>query len=599
MAGVSHDVEEVRWNLSELCTSADEARAGWTELVARATAFAERYRGRIAGLDAAGLRQLLDECDLLEQDASRLYVYGSSRVNMDAADVEANDLATFARERGADIENQLVFVDLEWIALDDEPAETLLASPELAGFAHKLRTLRDEKPYVLSEAEEQALNARTPAVSSWSTLHDRQIATLEIPFDGGDGVEPHSVNVILSYMYRPERELRPGALEALYVGLEPRTEVLAACYDALVGDRLGLDRVRGFADPMQPTNMRNELDAATVDAMLAATQESYPLGRRWFEAKAGLLGLDRLELADQYAPVGEGRDFPWAEAVEIVDAAFAGFSPRLAEIFRECLEAGHVDASPRNGKASGAYCTTVSKEILPLVLLNYTGRFRDVVTLAHEFGHATHGALALERQTYRSHRTGLAMAEVPSTFAQLIADDYLLELESDPQTRRALVIDRLEQAMAAIFRQVVLARFEQRAYALRAEGRTLDPGAAVGALARGEPALLRRLARPAGRLPARLVVHPALHPRPLLHVRVLLRAPRRAAAPRPLPRGSGGVRAAVSRLPRRGRIGVAGGAARAVRPRSPGRGHVARRICAVRVDPARSRARRVEAASFP
>ena len=475
MSGVSPSVEDVRWNLSELCAGADEARTQWAELVTRATAFAERYRGRIAGLDAAALRELLDECDLLEQEVARLFVYGSSRVNMDAADVEANDLATFARERGADIENQLVFVDLEWIALDDGPAEALLVSPELAGYAHKLRTLRDEKPYVLTEPEERALNARTPTVSSWSSLHDRQIATLEIPFDAGDGVEPHSVNVILSYMYRPERELRHGALAALYEGLEPRTEVLAACYDALVGDRLGLDRVRGFTDPMQPTNMRNELDAATVDAMIAATQESYPLGRRWFDAKAKLLGLDRLDLADQYAPVGEGRDFEWGEAVEIVDAAFAGFSPRLAEIFRNCIDAGHVDASPRAGKASGAYCTTVTKEILPLVLLNYTGRFRDVVTLAHEFGHATHGALALERQTYRSHRTGIAMAEVPSTFAQLIADDYLLQLESDAQTRRALVIDRLEQAMAAIFRQVVLARFEQRAYALRAEGRTLTP----------------------------------------------------------------------------------------------------------------------------
>jgi oligoendopeptidase F len=290
MSGVSPSVEDVRWNLSELCAGADEARAQWAELVSRTTAFAERYRGRIAGLDAAGLLALLDECDLLEQEAARLFVYGSSRVNMDAADVEANDLATFARERGADIENQLVFVDLEWIALDDGPAEALLASPELAGYAHKLRTLRDEKPYVLSEPEEQALNARTPAVSSWSSLHDRQIATLEIPFDAGDGVEPHSVNVILSYMYRPERELRQSALAALYEGLEPRTEVLAACYDALVGDRLGLDRVRGFADPMQPTNMRNELDAATVDAMIAATQESYALGRRWFGAKAKLLG---------------------------------------------------------------------------------------------------------------------------------------------------------------------------------------------------------------------------------------------------------------------------------------------------------------------
>ncbi|HVM56791.1 MAG TPA: M3 family oligoendopeptidase [Gaiellaceae bacterium] len=475
MSGVMTSAEGVRWNLAELSANADAARAEWAGLVVRATDFAGRYRGTVAELDAAGLRALLDECDELLQDLSRVTVYGSSRANMDAADVEANDLATFARERGADIENELLFVDLEWIALDDEPAQALLASPELAGYAHKLRTLRDEKPHVLTEPEEQALNARTPAVASWSSLHDRQIATLEVPFDAGEGVQPQSVNLLLSYLYRPEREIRLGALTALYDGLAPRADVLAACYDALVGDRLGLDRVRGFADPMQPTNMQNELDAETVDAMIAASCESYGLGRRWFETKARLLGLDRLGLADQYAPVGEGRGFPWEEAVEIVDASFASFSPRLAEIFRACLDAGHVDAAPRAGKASGAYCTTVSKEILPLVLLNYTGRFRDVVTLAHEFGHATHGALALERQTFRSHHGGLAFAEVPSTFAQLVADDYLLEHESDPQTRLALVVDRLEQAMAAIFRQVVLARFEQRAYALRAEGRTLTP----------------------------------------------------------------------------------------------------------------------------
>ena len=475
MSRISTSAEDVRWDLSELSPGAEEARAEWTELVARATAFASRNRGTVAGRDAAGLRALLDECDVVMQDLARLAVYGSSRVNMDAADVEANDLATFARDRIAEAENELLFLDLEWIALDDEPARTLLASAELAPHAHKLRLLREEKPYVLTEPEEQALNARAPSVASWAALHDRQIATLEIPFDAGDGVEPHSVNLLLSLLFRPEREIRLCALAALYDGLEPRAEVLASCYDAIVGDRLGLDRVRGFADPMQPTHMQNEVDAATVDAMMAATVESYGLGRRWFEAKARMLGLEKLHLADQYAPIGEGRDFPWTEAVEIVDASFGAFSPRLSELFRACLDAGHVDAASRAGKASGAYCTTVTKEILPLVLLNYTGRFRDVVTLAHEFGHATHGALALERQTYRSHRTGLALAEVPSTFAQLVAADYLLEHESDAQTRSALVVDRLEQAMAAIFRQVVFARFEQRAYALRAEGRTLTP----------------------------------------------------------------------------------------------------------------------------
>ena len=473
MTGVELRAEEVRWDLSDLAPGADEARAQWTELGERAADFASRYRGRIALLAPAELRALLDEADELEQEFSRLATYTHLRLSMDAADAEANDLATVSRDRGAEIENALVFLGLEWIALDDEPAEALLAAPELAPYAHKLRVEREEKPYVLSEPEEQALNARRSTVSAWQALHDRQVATLVIPFDAGEGVQPHTVATLLSYLYRSDRELRLAAQAALLDGLEPRTDVLAACYDALVSDRLGLDRLRGFADPMQPTNMSNELDGETVEAMMTATEESYEIGRRWFRAKAGLLGVDRLALADQYAPLGEARAFSWPEAVEVVDTAFGGFSPRLAEIFRACLDAGHVDAPSRAGKAAGAYCTAVSTRILPYVLVNFTERLRDVTTLAHEFGHATHNVLSLERQVWRSHRTGIPMAEVPSTFAQSLVDDYLLEAETDAQTLAALASDRLENGFGAIFRQTVLARFEQRAYALRAEGRAL------------------------------------------------------------------------------------------------------------------------------
>jgi oligoendopeptidase F len=225
---------------------------------------------------------------------------------------------------------------------------------------------------------------------------------------------------------------------------------------------------------MQPTNMSNELDDETVEAMMSATEESYPIARRWFEHKASLLGIDKLHLADQYAPItAEPRMFSWDEAVEIVDRSYDRFAPRLSEIFRDCLAAGHVDVLPRQGKATGAYCSSVSKTVLPYVLMNYTNRLRDVSTLAHEFGHATHNVLSLEAQTYRSHRVGLSMAEVPSTFAQSIADDYLLENEADPGTRAALAADRLENAFAAVYRQTVLARFEQRAYAVRGDGRSL------------------------------------------------------------------------------------------------------------------------------
>jgi oligoendopeptidase F len=171
--------------------------------------------------------------------------------------------------------------------------------------------------------------------------------------------------------------------------------------------------------------------------------------------------------------VGSDRRVEWTEAVAMVEDSLRDFEPRLGEIFRACLDRSHVDAEPRPGKVGGAYCNAISRAVLPFVLLNYTDQLRDVVTLAHEFGHAVHGTLALERQRYRSYRTGLAIAEVPSTFAQLLAVERLIELEEDPATRVMLLADRAEGAMASIFRQTLMARFEVRAYAARGEGKAL------------------------------------------------------------------------------------------------------------------------------
>jgi oligoendopeptidase F len=463
----------VRWDLSDLAADAEQARGEWDELLARARDFADRHRGAVGKRGPEALNELLEELDALLQDASRVHFYATAREHTEATDPETNDLATLARDRVADLESLLLFVDLEWLALEDEEADALLAAPELEPFAHKLRVAREEKPYVLPEGEEQALNARRPAISAWESLHGRELATLTIDFDAGDGPEPHTIDRLLAYVYDPDREVRLAALDALYGGLETVADVQAACYDALVGDRLAIDRLRGIPDAMWPTNQRNELDGDVVEAMMRSIEEHHPLGRRWFARKAEVLGLDKLELADQYAPVGAERRVEWPEAVELVDETLRDFEPRLADIFRSCIDRGHVDAEPRTGKAGGAYCNSISKTVLPYVLLNFTDQIRDVVTLAHEFGHATHGVLALERQAYRSYRVGLAVAEVPSTFAQLLAVERLIAQEEDPSTRAMLLADRAESAMASIFRQTVLARFEQQAYALRGEGKGL------------------------------------------------------------------------------------------------------------------------------
>jgi len=463
----------IRWDLSDLEPDAEQGRRDWDELLERARDFAERRRGTVGAAGPAALRELLDELDELAQDASRVHFYATAREHTQAMDPETNDLATLARDRAADLESTLLFVELEWLALDEAEADALLRASELEPFAHRLRVAREEKPYVRPEGEEQALNARRPAISAWESLHGRELATLTVEFDGGDGPEPHTIDRLLSYVHHPDRDLRLAALDVLYGVLEQVADVQAACYDAIVGDRLAIDRLRGIPDVMWPTNQRNELDGDVVEAMMVAIEEHYPLGRRWFVRKAEVLGLDKLLLADQYAPVGSDRRVEWTEAVEMVDDSLSDFDPRLGEIFRTCLGRGHVDAEPRPGKVGGAYCNTVSKTVLPYVLLNYTDQLRDVVTLAHEFGHAVHGTLSLERQTYRSYHTGLALAEVPSTFAQLLAVERLIDREEDPATRAMLLADRAEGAMASIFRQTMMARFEQRAYAARGEGKGL------------------------------------------------------------------------------------------------------------------------------
>jgi len=463
----------VRWDLADLSPGADDARREWGELVERARRFSEQHRGEVGSRGPEALRSLLGELDALHADIARVDFYAVAREHTEATDEEANDLATLARDRVAELENLLLFVELEWLALDDGEAETLLGSPELARYAHKLRVARQEKPYVLGELEEQALNARRPGIAAWESLHGRRMATLTIDFDAGEGEQPHTLDRLLAYVYAPDRELRLRALESLYLSLAPGADVQAACYDAIVGDRLSVDRLRGISDPMLPTNLSNELEGEVVEAMLAAIEEQYPLGRRWFERKAAVLGIERLELADQYAPVGVGREVDWLEAVAIVDESLVRFEPRLAEIFRACLERRHVDAEPRAGKAGGAYCNDISRDVLPYVLLNFTDTLQDVVMLAHEFGHVTHGALALEHQTYRSHRVGIAVAEIPSTFAQLLAVERLRDHEDSPEVRAMLLADRAEAAMSTIFRQAVLARFEQRAYSVRGEGKAL------------------------------------------------------------------------------------------------------------------------------
>ncbi len=559
----------MRWDLSPLFGSADDARAALATSLERATAFEQTWRGAMPEMTGPRLAEALLELGEIDNLLSRVHSYASLRKAVDVTNEENRDLSAAVEQGVVQVLNALRFFELEWLALEDDRAAELAAAPEVAADRHYLEALRRFRPHTLSEPEERVLAERDPAaVSAWQTLFGQTTSTIEVPFDGGDGEEPHTVDRLLAYVHDPRRDVRRGALETLYAALGPHTPVLAQCYDSLVGDRLVLDRLRSYETPITLTHLRNELDASVVDAMLDAVEANYPIAQRWFRAKAGVLGLDKLELHDQYAPVGNARDVGYDEARSIVTTAFDGFAPRVRQVADDLFAEHRIDAEPRAGKRGGAFCSPVAGDADPYIMMNFTDHMNDVLTMAHELGHGMHFELAHAEQTPHSAHTGLALAEVPSTFAEFVTYDHLLAGETDAGTRLALVAARAEGAFATVFRQTVMVRYEQRAYEMRGPADHAHARPALGGVAGGEPALLRRLAGADRRLRARLELHPPLHQHPLLHVRLRVREAGRAGALRALPRGLRRFRARIPRAAVGGRIRRPGDPARTLR-----RGH--------------------------
>jgi len=466
----------VRWDLSPLFGSADDARAALATSFERATSFEQTWRGAMPDMTGPRLSEALLELGEIDNLLSRVHSYASLRKAVDVTDEENRDLSAAVEQGVVQVLNALRFFELEWLALEDERAAELAAAPEVAADHHYLESLRRFRPHTLSEPEERVLSERDPAaVSAWQTLFGQTTSTIEVPFDGGEGEEQHTVDRLLAYVHDPRRDVRRGALETLYAALGPHTPVLAQCYDSLVGDRLVLDRLRSYETPITLTHLRNELDASVVDAMLDAVEANYPIAQRWFRAKAGVLGLDKLELHDQYAPVGNARDIGYDEARSIVTTAFDGFAPRVRQVADDLFAEHRIDAEPRAGKRGGAFCSPVAGDADPYIMMNFTDHMNDVLTMAHELGHGMHFQLAHAEQTPHSAHTGLALAEVPSTFAEFVTYDHLLAGETDAGTRLALVAARAEGAFATVFRQTVMVRYEQRAYEMRALPTTLTP----------------------------------------------------------------------------------------------------------------------------
>jgi oligoendopeptidase F len=467
--------EAAAWDLEPLVHG--RGPAGVEELLAqareRAQAFAERHRGRVSELDPPALAAAMAELGELSDLAGRAGSYAVLSFSLDTADPARGALLQRARERGAEIETLLLFFELEWNELPDERAEDLLGAAALDPYRHHLRTLRRYRPHQLSEPEERVLTETSVTGSSaFRRLFTEQTAAIEVELPGEDA--PASLEVALSRLQDPERERRREAAEAITAALRPGLRTRAYVFNTLLQDKSVKDRLRSYPHWLASRNLANEASDESVAALVEAVRSRYDLARRWYRLKARLLGLERLAYWDRMAPLGATEErIPYDEAQAIVFDCYRSFSGELGDAASGFFD-GHIDAPVRPGKRGGAFCSYTVPSAHPYVLLNYTARPHDVLTLAHELGHGVHASLAGPQGIFQ-FTTPLTLAETASIFGETIVLERLLQRAPDARGRLELLAGALDGAVAAVFRQVAMNRFEHAVHGERRDRGELAP----------------------------------------------------------------------------------------------------------------------------
>ena len=443
--------------------------------VAAAAAFVERWSAKsLETIEPTSLGALLRELADIRAAHDEAKHWAFMLTQTDSENPAVLDIRAWVDNRLPRLDDAIRHFELAWMALPDDRVRSLAEDEAVARDRHFLLSVRRFSPFMLSPAEERALSARdASAGTAWQTLRDRTLGALSARFDDGTGEREWSLSELESARRaHPDRDVRRRAQETTTALFEPVLPVIAHCYDSLVADRLAVDRLRGHDDPMEQANLESQIDAGVVEALLAASEAHVEIAHRWYRRKAALLGLERLDAVDLQAAAVEGQLLLWDEARRLVVDMFGGVTSALGTEADRFFTENRIDAEPRRGKPSGAFCLWPSTRVPGFVCLNWSGQLRDLVMLTHELGHGTNYALAAQAQTDNSLRQGVAVAEVPSTFAQLLLVEHLLA--TDEHLGRALLARELDSAVTVAYMSSAFARFEQSAYALRADDQALS-----------------------------------------------------------------------------------------------------------------------------
>lgn len=467
----------IAWDLRDLYQRYDDPaiKADIDRAAAEAEAFATTYRGTInvpGGPDAQHLLQALQHLESIYDTLTQPGVYASLLFAADTSQPAHRNLQQWVEQRSTAVKNTLLFFNLEWLQLPDDAAQHLIDHPALHTYRHYLQASRRYQPHTLTEPEERIVNEKDlTGAQAWQMFFTELLASLTFPMQREGKEQRLDLASVLTLMRDPERATRQQAFTTLYATLGTQVQSFAFIYNTLLQDHLTMHQLRHYADPMAPRHLSNTIDPAAVTTMMEVVEQNYDIAHTYFTLKARLLGLPRLQLYDQYAPVGAGQShLPYPQAKEIVLDAFSRFDERFHDIAATFFQRNWIDAEVRPGKQGGAFCSGHPPSKHPYILCNYTDHLRDVMTLAHELGHGIHFYLA-RKQTFLNFEPSIPVAETASVFGEMLVFEQMLNQEQNEQSRLALICNRIEDTFSTIFRQNVLTRFEQAAFAARAQGR--------------------------------------------------------------------------------------------------------------------------------
>jgi oligoendopeptidase F len=464
------------WDLTDLYKGREDPQieADLSTADREAKAFRERYFNRLASLDGVALGEAVATYERIEERLGRIMSFAELTYAGNQSDPLIAKFFQTMQERVNAISTQILFFTLELNRLDEADLARKLQVPALRRYEPWLRDLRAFRPHQLSDEMERLLHEKyVVGRGAWVRLFDETIAALRFPVNGKDLTSAEALHLL------SERDpaIRKAAAKSIGKVLGDNARVFALVTNTLAKDKEIDDKWRHYPKPISARNLSNRVEDEVVEALISSVREAYPrLSHRYYAMKAKWFGVETLDYWDRNAPLPDADEetIAWPKASETVLNAYAAFSPELASIGRRFFERNWIDAAVRPGKAPGAFAHPTVPSVHPYLLVNYQGKTRDVMTLAHELGHGVHQVLA-GAQGHLLADTPLTLAETASVFGEMLTFRALLDAERDPKRRKAMLAGKVEDMLNTVVRQIAFVEFERRVHDERRNGElTID-----------------------------------------------------------------------------------------------------------------------------